>query len=763
MALPALRFFNPDPQIPDADLLGFGDGIFEDGTSQYISGDPELTMGLQRPPIGPPQADGTMPGQMQPVDIGGGYQVDPMGNILQNGQPLMQPAQQDLTGVQDPMTGELLQPGQPSNFLPALGAEISNAAQGYPNPLGQGWQEQMGGQQSPAAAGPGAGVTVQADDGTPYTVGQDGSITPGASGIPLQQAMQQMSGGFQPYERQGALPQDMMQRQLGAMGAQQDATLSAMMQGRADEARMVNEFTLQQLAQNEVQRMEEERKIAEQQAKVERFRQEQQALVDMDIETDLISARGPIGALFMVAGAALLGGTGSDAGLRMIERTIDQHVRKQVNQRDTKLGLLAEQIGNAQQAIAFGKSAIYKSLAERTDLLAQKTKNDVYEAQGPALAEQFKQKSLSELQNAEKESMGKLIERMPAPPKPPDPQMMQRYGELRRERDSSIGIAQRAEQQLGLMWSPGQNGQPGHYANADEVLKNGIQGVGNLEQWVPDAVYSTLGGATAEGYQVRGTAEAMAYAQIRQMQPTGPISNADIQAAVKAGALDTEEGLIRGLERIRTNAEQQRAHDERQYGPDIVNAYEQRGGGPTAPAIPTASRAASVEEARRQSAALRQGQGQNTTTESAAAKLDPPTRMAQVAEDIQAMAGQDLPPEGLQILVAQAAHESGNGDSMGAEHGNMFGHKRTGNRRGFEANTTEGEGAQARRTRGEFAAYPTIADGVADHLSLLQRRYPLAWEALQMGDVDAYVARLKDGGYFTGNEELYRNALLRRL
>jgi hypothetical protein len=112
----------------------------------------------------------------------------------------------------------------------------------------------------------------------------------------------------------------------------------------------------------------------------------------MDFETDLISARGPVGALFGVLGAALLGAVGSDAGLRMIDKSIDTHVRQQVNRRDTKLGLLAEQVKSSELAISMGKSKLYEALANRAELMAQKTKNDIYEAQTPAIIEGLRQK-----------------------------------------------------------------------------------------------------------------------------------------------------------------------------------------------------------------------------------------------------------------------------------------------------------------------------------------------------------------------------------
>lgn len=774
-----LLYFQPDTQVPDAELLGIGELTYSDGSTSYVMNDPEIVMGLPPPPPGvtpqrpigpPPQMQTEQPIQAPPppppVPVAPGVHLDMTGNFLgPDGKPLME-------GVQDPQTGELLNPPAPSNVLPAIGGELANAVQGYPQAAGSAWQAQMGGGQAPAAPAamapqsPAGGLqasaapVLQGADGQSYEMDMTGNFKPAT----------QNAGGMVPVQREGALPEDMAQRQLSAMGQQQGAELAAVQQARADEARLMQEFTLKQMAANDAERYSREKDVAEQTAKMERWQREQQELVDSGIETDLISASGgPVGAVMLALGATLLGAAGNDMGFRTIERRIDTHVRQQVGRRDTKLGILGNQIQSSAQAVALGKAALYKVAADRVELLAQKTKNDVYEAQSPAVVEKLRGEQLKNMQAAETLSIGKTIEKAPPPPKPPDPQMLQKYGELRRGRDGSIGIANRAEQQIGLMWSPGKNGQPGHYANRAEVLGKGIQGVGNLEHWVPDMVYSTMGGVTAEGYQVRGAAEAMAYAQIRQMQPTGPISNADIQAAVKAGALDTEEGLVRGLERIRTQAELDTANDAAQYGPDVVTEYNRRyqqAGGQTPTATPAASRQATPAEMRGAASQLRTakpGPDPTAALGDSAPKLEPAQRMAQLAEDVQAVAGAELPPEGMAILVAQAAHESRNGDSQGAEHNNMFGHKLTGGRKGFNAATTEGEGAGAKRVRQNFAAYGSIAESVADHLSLLKRGYPRAWEALQAGDAPAYVAALKSGGYFTGNEDIYRNRIMERL
>lgn len=607
--MPDLLYFMPDTQIPDADLLGYGDLVYSDGTTRYLNGDPEIAMGLPTPPPGVQPQGSLGMGPPAPPEPAPGMQL-PQAPTLQPQEPAQPAAAPQIpppvdlgNGMGLDMMGNIVPMGQPTDVGNGLGVDGS----GNLSPM----QPMQPPQETMAPAGPAQPPQGSPMGGAPFPGG-------GAQPEPLMGAdgrayQLDITGQFVPVERQGAMPQDVAQRQLAEMGQQNTATLQATEQARRDEARMMNELTLQQMAQLEVQRVEQERQVAEEQAKVQRWQEEQQALADMQIEDDLISAAGPVGGILGAIGAALMGAAGNDMGFRMIENRIDRHVRAQVQRRDTKLNLLAQQIGSSQQAIKMGKAAIYEAAARKAELLAQKTKGDVFEAQTPAVIEQLRAKQLENMQAAEKDSLGKLIERVATPPKPPSEAALQKYGELRRERDASVGMAQRIEQQIGLAWTPGKNGQPGHYANRDEVLKQGVQGVGNLEQWLPDFVYSTMGGTTAEGYQVRGAAEALAYATIRQMQPTGPISNADIKAAVKANALNTEEGLIRAVERIRTNSDAAQAHDSAQFGADVVTEYNRRfqqAGGQLQTAAPAASRPATPEEMRGEAQRRRQPQQQ---------------------------------------------------------------------------------------------------------------------------------------------------------
>jgi flagellum-specific peptidoglycan hydrolase FlgJ len=755
--MPNPLYFDPDPSIEDSDLLGYGDLVFDDGTRRFLNGEPDIAASLDRMPAGPPEMGQPVPQGRATPD---GIQVDMMGNITM-------PGQMGVSAVgQNAPVGE--RGGMPSqqSGMPDLSPQATQEPA-----LDDAIEQQAPDLLAPAIGGGAEPQPIQGADGRQYEVSMTGDIVPAGQGGAPSSGLG--SGGMVPYEREGALPQEMAQRQQGEMAQQNDLTLQAEQQARADAARIYNEANLKAMAENDAQRQAQQEELEMQRAKQERWQSEATDLGNMEIGTSLVDARGPVGAALGVIGAALLGAVGSDAGLRMIDKAITDHVNAQVNQRNTRLGILADKLGSTEQAIRMAKAELYKSAADRAELLAQKTKNDAYEAQTPAIIQGLRQKQTEEMQKAEQLSLGKTTERVPAPPKPPSQESLLKYGQLRRDRDGASGIASRAEQELGLMWTPGKNGQPGYYANKDEILKRGIQGVGALEQWVPDFVYSTMGGSTKEGYQVRGAAEAMAYAQIRQMQPTGPISNADIQSAVKAGALDTEDGFIRGLERIRQGNEQAEKHDEAEFGPDLVAQYNRQykaSGGQTMTATPAASRPATPEDLRRhQESATPAGTGNSAEDalrsqgkiSQAPTKISGPERMAMVSEDIQSLAGDQLPPEGIAILRAQAAHETGDGEH--APQNNMFGHKATARRPGKTLMTVEGEGTNARRVPQAFAAFNSTTESVADHLSLLRRKYPRAWEALQVGDPSAYVAALKDGGYFTGNESIYLNRILQRL
>jgi hypothetical protein len=161
-----------------------------------------------------------------------------------------------------------------------------------------------------------------------------------------------------------------------------------------------------------------------------------------------------------------------------------------------------------------------------------------------------------------------------------------------------------------------------------------------------------------------------------------------------------------------------------------------------------------------------------------ASRAHPPARAAGVevalqrtplsagqARDALAAAWKDrygTPPDEptLKLLVAQWAHETGNGASM--YNYNFGGIKGTGPT-GLTAvaRTTEGYGASERSIRDHFRAYHDATEGARDYLDLLSSRFPEALEQARTGDPVAFVEALHRRGYFTGSKEAYAQSIAR--
>lgn len=110
------------------------------------------------------------------------------------------------------------------------------------------------------------------------------------------------------------------------------------------------------------------------------------------------------------------------------------------------------------------------------------------------------------------------------------------------------------------------------------------------------------------------------------------------------------------------------------------------------------------------------------------------------------------------ILTAHWAHETYGGRQMyNYNFGGIKGHAPDGGSCVREAH--EGSGFHVRELLDRFRAYSSVRDGADDYLSLLIRKYPEAIAALERGDVTDFVAALKGGGYFTGNESDYAHSL----
>ena len=110
------------------------------------------------------------------------------------------------------------------------------------------------------------------------------------------------------------------------------------------------------------------------------------------------------------------------------------------------------------------------------------------------------------------------------------------------------------------------------------------------------------------------------------------------------------------------------------------------------------------------------------------------------------------------VLTAHWAHETHGGRSMfNYNFGGIKGHSPDGMSCIREAH--EGSGYHVRALKDRFRAYPNAKEGAEDYLSLLMRKYPLAIEAAERGDVTDFVSALKRGGYFTGSEADYSKSL----
>jgi hypothetical protein len=112
------------------------------------------------------------------------------------------------------------------------------------------------------------------------------------------------------------------------------------------------------------------------------------------------------------------------------------------------------------------------------------------------------------------------------------------------------------------------------------------------------------------------------------------------------------------------------------------------------------------------------------------------------------------------VLTAHWAHETASGTAMfNHNFGGIKGRGPTG--LSCLRGAREGFGFRTRAIRDRFRAYPNVASGADDYLSLLLRKYPTAIDAAERGEVSEFVHTLHDGGYFTGSEQDYELALLK--
>jgi len=129
-----------------------------------------------------------------------------------------------------------------------------------------------------------------------------------------------------------------------------------------------------------------------------------------------------------------------------------------------------------------------------------------------------------------------------------------------------------------------------------------------------------------------------------------------------------------------------------------------------------------------------------------------------IGNALERVTGEKPKPETVAILTAQWAHETGHGASM--FNYNFAGIKGTGpTGLTVSQRTREGYGSSERTITDNFRAYRTAEEGAHDYVSLLQSRFPGAFEAARSGDPAATVHALKKEGYFTGDEVAYTRSV----
>jgi hypothetical protein len=215
--------------------------------------------------------------------------------------------------------------------------------------------------------------------------------------------------GYSPAQRSDFLPQDIADRQAQERATANEGVLSSTEQARMQEADRLRKVALDDSMRIAVQRADEQRRQDEAEAKRQRLIDERNKLNDAKIDQSFAQGDGFRQAMALV-GSALLGATGSDAGLRMIQSNIDGHVRQQMQVRGSKLQALGEELGDANQAAAGARSKLYE-LAGREAAAAGK----LYDAAGiehntPAILQGIKAKQVEAEQEHERRSLGKTVE-----------------------------------------------------------------------------------------------------------------------------------------------------------------------------------------------------------------------------------------------------------------------------------------------------------------------------------------------------------------
>lgn len=406
--MPQLHRFIPLDGVPDADLRGAGTFHFDDGTSM-VAEDPELADLVKSYQDTLPQLE-----QLHAALPGGLHSL-----------PDQRLASNDLDPSAyggDPF-GQTTAPAQVADFLsnagPDAGPSIALRAP-YQGPT-PGTTESVAPDPGSHAAMTGASAGQSAPAPNVQSTGSDFAPPPSdasrAADLHRLAGEQALRGsyvpgqkaGYSPAQRSDFLPQDIADRQAQERAASNQGVLTSTEQARMQEADRLRKTALDEAMRISVQRADEQRRQDEAEAKRQRLIDERNKLNDAKIDQSFAQGDGFRQAMALL-GSALLGATGSDAGLRMIQQNIDGHVRQQMQVRGSKLQALGEELGDANQAAAGARAKLYE-LAGREAQNAGK----LYDAAGiehntPAILEGIKAKQIENEQEQERRSLGKTVE-----------------------------------------------------------------------------------------------------------------------------------------------------------------------------------------------------------------------------------------------------------------------------------------------------------------------------------------------------------------
>lgn len=371
--------FTPLDGVPDADVRGMGTFAFDDGSVEVtedqeladlvksyqdtlpaLEAQPDQRLAMNDPAsmAAPPPVPGLDPSGMTAQDFGASAPMDPgagMSSTPSQVADFQQNAQPDGAAPVAPPP------------MPMPGAPPSDAAQAAD-------LHRMQAQQA-----------------------MRGSYVPG------------QKAGWQEQSRQGALPEEMAQRQLGEQQQSQQDLLTATQERMQAEVDLKRKSALDEAMRLTVQREAQQRAAEEAEERQRRLRAERQRVNDEKIDQSYAQGNGFRQVLGFL-GASILGATGSDAGLRMMEANVENHVRQQMQIRGSKLQALAEEIGSEEQAVAGAKAKIYE-LAARETANTQK----LYDAAGiehniPAVLKELNARHVAANQEFERQSLGKRVE-----------------------------------------------------------------------------------------------------------------------------------------------------------------------------------------------------------------------------------------------------------------------------------------------------------------------------------------------------------------